>query len=170
MLRFCKCFNFWNGYVRKENQRYEPSCPKVGGLEPPQPSPCAAPGSTGSNDRFPLPTCPFAVDRSVPALTRGLVYCNTWLTRSYPRRRRRRRGLWIPPGERRGIPRPRTAPSLSRPSRSWIKERGMGKNFERGEGRDRVETNSSIWGLEYTSTFRLERYLKCWPTGGKFVW
>ena len=29
--RFCNCFDFWNGYVRKEYQMYEPSCPKLGG-------------------------------------------------------------------------------------------------------------------------------------------
>ena len=36
---FCECFDFWNGHVRKENQRYEPSRPRVGGLKPPLPPP-----------------------------------------------------------------------------------------------------------------------------------
>ena len=43
MLRFCKCFDFWNGYVRKENQRYKPSCPNVERLKPASPYLCAAP-------------------------------------------------------------------------------------------------------------------------------
>ena len=37
---------FWNGYVRKEIQRYGTNCPKVGGggsSSPLSPSPCAAP-------------------------------------------------------------------------------------------------------------------------------
>ena len=34
MSRFCECFDFWKGHVRKENQRYESSCQKVGGARP----------------------------------------------------------------------------------------------------------------------------------------
>ena len=34
MSRFCECVVFWSGYVHKENQRYGPSCPKVGGNLP----------------------------------------------------------------------------------------------------------------------------------------
>ena len=37
MSRSCERFLFWNGYVREENPRYEPSCPKVGGSSSPSP-------------------------------------------------------------------------------------------------------------------------------------
>ena len=39
MSSFCERFVFWNGYVRKENQRHGPSCPKVGGSSPAAPPP-----------------------------------------------------------------------------------------------------------------------------------
>ena len=46
MPHCCERFVFWNGYVRKYNQRYGPSCP-VRGLKPPSPSPCAVQGIVG---------------------------------------------------------------------------------------------------------------------------
>ena len=39
MSCFCDCFIFWNGYVRKKDQRYGPSCPKVGGQARPPAQP-----------------------------------------------------------------------------------------------------------------------------------
>ena len=41
MSRFSERFVFWDGYLRNENERYEPSCRQKGG----GPYPCVAPGT-----------------------------------------------------------------------------------------------------------------------------